>query len=951
VTAAPPTVNRRIIESLLETRLQQAEGRGGSSRLVLVHGHYGDASPAEFTVRLGDEQRPVRVIHQDSVLGIVAAWQDELAAQPGGSRSVLVVTTGLDDADLGADLRGHALGRRTLPVDRAEIVRQRFGAATLDPRIRADGWLVAGLLEAEPAEGWRHAGAAAAWRRGGGSLLTRDIAVRCLAEARLRLCVLASGAEGGENGGGESGEIDLDLLLAWSRTPAGPALFARLPKEERDGLAEWLREQAGEAAKVLLALAGSGRGADSMALGAVAAVLLGPAATDVGIAVGELFSGLGLRAEELRVYSAAVHGTLERWISEAESQRHKGEGALRRVLEVLERADELAAARPELLSALAEDAFLPSGFAARLRALAGALTGPVSEKCEAALARLADHRLARLFQDRCEVARMAVRLRRWLADVPQDGVGSVAQAVSAHVGGWGWVDRALTVLWQGDPAGDPVVGQAYQRLFEQARERRKRLDEAFAAALREWTAGAASQAPGGCLLVEDVLERIARPLATVGAPLVLLLDGMSSAVAAQLGEDLTARGWLEISPRAGARQAAVSMIPSVTTVSRASLLTGAPASGGQAQEKEGFAAFWARRGDPAALLLHMREVEGSPGHRLSERLLDALAGPSAVGVVLNTVDDTLDHGREGSRTGWRLGDIAFLEELLGAAHGYDRPVLLVADHGHILDRSEPGDRPAAAPGAVSARWRTGPAGPGEVELAGPRVLEGGGRVTAAWREDIRYTPRKAGYHGGASLAEMTVPLLVVLPPGAHERLPAGWLVLPAEQSTPSWWSAGAGHVVPAEPAVVGQVPAPVPKTKRRRPEPQPAGALFAVEQITAAPAPAAARRRPEATLGALVVGSKVYADQQRFVRKPPERGQVAAVIDALAAAGNHLSLPAVGAAAAAHGRAPRSPEVFVTMLERLLNVEGYPVIDVVDSRRTVKLDLGLLKEQFQLEEK
>ena len=57
----------------------------------------------------------------------------------------------------------------------------------------------------------------------------------------------------------------------------------------------------------------------------------------------------------------------------------------------------------------------------------------------------------------------------------------------------------------------------------------------------------------------------------------------------------------------------------------------------------------------------------------------------------------------------------------------------------------------------SARWRTGEPNDGEIALSGPRVLLGDGRVVVPWREEIRYTRRRAGYHGGASLAEMAVP--------------------------------------------------------------------------------------------------------------------------------------------------------------------------------------------------
>ncbi|MCP9977594.1 BREX-2 system phosphatase PglZ [Actinomadura madurae] len=228
-----------------------------------------------------------------------------------------------------------------------------------------------------------------------------------------------------------------------------------------------------------------------------------------------------------------------------------------------------------------------------------------------------------------------------------------------------------------------------------------------------------------------MLEEIVRPLAREAAPLVLVLDGMSASVAAQLGEELARGGrWLEITAAPGERRGAVSMIPSVTRVSRASLLCGAPTSGGQAVESAGFADFWKRRRREAALF-HKAAIVGGPGQRLARLLLDALAGDAVVGAVLNTIDDALDHDREGDRTGWRTSDITFLTDLLNAARDYKRPVVLVSDHGHVLERGvrEPGAGARCRVGALADRrgarrrdrtgWAPGPGGwrPGRRPLA------------------------------------------------------------------------------------------------------------------------------------------------------------------------------------------------------------------------------------------
>ncbi|MGW3028271.1 BREX-2 system phosphatase PglZ [Streptomyces sp. NPDC001221] len=916
--AAVPEIDQRAVEALLWIALPHAKGH----RLVLVHGRYREGAPGEFTTRLvkdatseGEvEQYRVHVSHQSSVLGIVDAWQNHLAQHPGSKGDVLVVTTDAPNTrPMPLDLRGEAIGRSLLAVDRVEIVKQRFGAVDVDARIRRQPWLADALLAAEPPGGWLPVG----------SVLTLDAAMRALVHARIGL---------GDGVSTDAVPLDAEALLTWSRTPGGPARFTELQPEERAGLTNWLESVVGDVAPLLLALVQEGRGDDAMALGVVAAALTGPKATaEAALAVGALFGSGPFRPDVLRHYTRAVEGVLARWITQATAGGPRSVEARTRVLEVLEQADRLAD-RAGLREALADSGFLPSGFRARLRALAATLTPRPDQKtvkaAEDALHQVSSHRLASLlFPEQVQLAEMAVRLQRWLTTPQADlasGSGAVNAAVQAHLGDWGWADRALNRLWAGDGAMDPHVNEAYRVIHEAARARRDRLDRQFATALATWTQHATTSQSEGALLVEDVLRHIAAPLAAQRPPLILLLDGMSSAVATQLGEELGAPRWMEAAPEAGRRSAAVAAIPSITTLSRATLLTGHLTTGGQNLEKDGFAAFWRKRRHEA-VLFHKADLPGPAGHRLAPEIVTAIAGDGVVGVVLNTIDDALDHGQESSKGDWTLASVRYLSELLDAARGQGRPVVLVADHGHVLDRTTEGPLPAH--GVESARWRIGSPqeqpGDDEVHLAGPRVLEGGGSITALWREDQRYTPRKAGYHGGASLAEMTVPVLVLLP--SAEILPSGWSLLSPEAVTPTWWhhdASRSGTPTPPQPATARPA-------ARKKTEPSPDSA--------AAPL----------TLGAQVVDTGVYAAQKQFVRKGPEKKAVAAVIDALVEADGTLSLAAVSAAAASSGgRAPRNAEFFVAALQRLLNVEGYPVLGLIDAGARVRLDITLLKDQF-----
>jgi hypothetical protein len=936
VTDAPPLVDRSILLKLLQDWLPAVDESGPA--LILVSARYADAdSTLEVTVPATDgrnaREHRVTVTDQPSVLGVVDAWHRH-RADTTRTGEVLVVTTAAGDGDLGWELRGHALGRKVRTVDRADLVQRRFQAPDADPRIARQQWLVDGLLAAEPSTGWRPVG----------GVLTLDIAAAALVAARLGIDVDRDG-------------WDITALLDWSRRPGAAERFAALNEAERDGIGAWLSERAGPAAALLLALAAANRGRDAMPLGVVCSLASTPGvAAETAMALGGLLGGVPHRPAQLAALSTAVGGTLTRWVSEAAGARDPGDSEPgMRVLDVVHRADRLAAAAG-LTDALATHALLPSALDHQIRELSQTLSSPADPAAptegevaaaEAALAVVARHELVHLEPRRLDIATMAVRLQRWLA-TPEPSPASVADAIGRQVAGWGWVDRALDLVWAGDPRGDGVTATAYRRVHDAARARREHVDEHFASQLAMWAQHACSQQPGGCLLIEDVLATIVAPLTRQDcpAPLVLVLDGMSTAVALELAEQVHTRGWTETSPQPARRAAAVAMLPTLTQISRTSLLTGRAVAGDQSTEDDGFTAFWHRRGHQARLF-HKGDLPGRAGQRVSDSVMEALSSDAVVGIVLNTIDEALDHGQEGDRTGWTIQRITYLRDLLDAARSYGRPVVLTSDHGHVLDRSLPGERPTTTEGVQSARSRTGLAGPGEIEVAGPRVLApGGGRVILPWRESIRYTPRKAGYHGGAALAEVTVPIVVLMPD--PDRLPDGWHVLVPTDLVPRWWTGRVADVV--EPTA----PRPVVESRRRR-APEPRGeTLFDVAGIdvgdplvqsmpTQAAATTAAACAP--TLGQRVVASEFYEAQKAFVRKPLDKQDVARVVDALAAASGTLPLATV---AVLVGRAGRRSEQIVTLLQRLLNVEGYEVITSVDGGRTVRLDVAVLREQFRL---
>ena len=117
-----------------------------------------------------------------------------------------------------------------------------------------------------------------------------------------------------------------------------------------------------------------------------------------------------------------------------------------------------------------------------------------------------------------------------------------------------------------------------------------------------------------------------------------------------------------------------------------------------------------------------------------------------VGVVLNTIDDALDKGKPGPAH-WTIDEVTYLRQVLDEARRAGRPVILTADHGHVLDRGQgpnggPGQpHPANAAQSDSARYRFGVPGTGEITVRGPRVLIPGRAASGEPPAAARSSPR------------------------------------------------------------------------------------------------------------------------------------------------------------------------------------------------------------------
>jgi hypothetical protein len=913
--------NRSVVEHELRRARASRHGNQSSTVLLLRAAPRWHGDP-DFSVEDKGQLVPVTVAPCATVLAVLDALA---ASRPAGG--YLVVLTPCDTREVGDSVLALAIQPEIKPVDRWDLVKDAFGALRLDPALtKRDGrWVAEALLDAQPAGGWR---------RLPGPVLSRDAALNRLAATRL-------GIEDADDS-----PVDAAALLQWTTDEVAVESFLRLRAEERDGIIAWLSETAPGVADVAFALAGAGKVADAIPFGLVAVALYGPPA-HAGAAEPEPAGGRDeavvarVRAEErylgglasdgdtLRVFGEAAESLVQRW---TENGHAAAAAALCARAEVI--LTELAVSTDARRALARRSRVLETGLDARLVTLAGVVTAALASPGPAELAAAEDaltavraHGRARDRDGEIQAAIDAVRLCRWLT-APEPAPATLAEAATGMLRSWAWADRALASLARPDTGRVPELAQPYASLQARARSRRAQLDTGFARRLAAWTE--ASSESDDLLLVENLLHRIARPVAEVRPPVIVVLDGMTAAAGLALAGELTSRGgWLEAGRRADRREPALATVPSVTAVSRTSLLAGTLKEGGQAEERAGFTAFWGRR---KSALFHKADLAPEPGRSLAGRVRDAIASTdTVVGIVLNTIDDTLDKGKHGPAH-WAPDDVDYLRPVLDEARRAGRPVILTADHGHVLHQEQ---GPANTGQSDAGRYRLGVSSDGEITVRGPRVLVPGSAATevvAAVDEAIHYTARRAGYHGGAAPAEVVIPVITLLPSDA--LLPPGWFAYDPAGHAPAWWDAPLRRIPP--PAV--PAPAKPARPRRKAPAAADADALFGVTEVTGAPVNEAA-----STLGARVTASTRMASQRQAVPRAPAEPEVAALVDALAEAGGRLTIAEV---AAVTGQPAVRMSRYLAQVARLLNVDSYAVLTHSEADRLVELSVPLLRQQF-----
>ncbi|MFE4539193.1 BREX-2 system phosphatase PglZ [Streptomyces scopuliridis] len=877
--------------------------------------------------------------------------------------ALLVVLTDREQNELDPAILARAHKKRIDTVDSWDVVRDAFGAHQVDQRLRNDKWAAEALLEAAPPRG--------GWPRLGGGILSRGTALSALALRRMRLGSYRDEAARQDHTAAAD-RLDTHTLLGWSLLPGRPERYLALRGAERAGLEEFLgeKDRAGLAGRALLALVEADHGPEAVAFGLVCAALWCHAEPDAAVytargraerwfgerppAQGEQLDAMATafgRAAEEYVGTLLV-GATRSGVTGSEDARE----ARRTSDTVLERASALARQFGAETAARASP-LLPAGLEARFTAVGVALAAGEPGPLNVAVRSLSRHRRAEGSEVRARIerTRMAQRLVRWLAGGPGGETSHVHGAIERHLKETGWVDRALEHIEAGGDSDDRLRA-AYDALAGRVRERRHEIDHEFARVLATWTAMGTD--PGGMLTVETFLERVVKPVVrgTDRRVLLIVLDGMSAAIATELGEELRA-SWAEFDPVAadGAprRHAMAAALPTLTSVSRTSLFAGRLTRGSQKDEAQLFPALPLWGGAPAAVF-HKDDLRAdNAGDTFGSALTDALMdGRTHVAVVLNAIDDRLAKEQKLGDGAWRAGHIPGLPDLLRIAASQGMAVIVTSDHGHVVDRH---GVKVETDSALSARHRApdGEVGPTEVALHGTRVVtaQPGGSIIALWDADSRYTARKAGYHGGASLAEFTIPVLAFLPFGAQP--PPAWRELGDQR--PTWWLLGEPAPHPANVPPVPSAAAAAKRSPRQKPtkvQAQLARTHDSLFEVAVVPASddeetlvTATVVSPDDTLVSALFASEAFRGQVGLLARKPPMDKVEGAIRALLDAGG--TLPVTALAQRVSYPATRA-DGFAAILRQLLNYDGVQVLETLPDGRTVRLDLSLLRLQFDL---
>lgn len=750
--------------------------------------------------------------------------------------------------------------------------------------------------------------------------------------------------------------LDLQSLFSWSACGGAAGLVQQLPVDLKDNLEDWLKLGLSKSSFLVKALLLDGQADDLLSIGLACSVMYSPGIEQSSsVDITQLHISRGVFKERYLAGQAFEQGLLQQFGEEAVKSvvlllQHRGYQAMDASLG---KAEQILASL-DLASVMALSTVLPASLQSRLsryaHALSGVLAGGSASLAEAALAEVEQHILAGFAaqQETMHRAEMALRLAKWLKQAPQLSANTGA-AIREYIEHGCFADWARSVVWSGDVHED--LSKTYHQLTERAGEKREAQNKAFAQHMISIARG--DVLADNFISVESALERLVAPIAKEAPVFLLVLDGMSEAVYRELNEDLVKHHWLEV--RAETNQfdpCLVAALPTVTQVSRCSLLSGFLQKGGAAEEKKAFSAHpelkkLASTKFPPTVF-HKPDLVQAGSGALSSDVRSKLANTEyrVLAAVINAIDDQLSSSSQVS-VDWTLKRLSLVRQVLEAAREAGRVVIITSDHGHVLDHdsfyhqssSDNGERYQLASDNVSEH---------EIALKGKRVVTADNVVVLPWTERLRYTKSKSmGYHGGASLQEVVIPLGVFVSSAHVEALP-GWIEVP--RHLPDWWhkesmvadEKGSDFTSTKQDAMTaGQA------AKKSKKGKEAAAVAEVMDDMFASPVQISPSGSAQDSVWVDVLfSSSIYQQvKSRAGRTAVKEEQLRALIQLL----DQHQGQAMEAVVLRHLAIPKLRlRGFLAGAQKLLNIDGYPILSVDRESQTIKLSISELKNQFEL---
>jgi hypothetical protein len=301
--------------------------------------------------------------------------------------------------------------------------------------------------------------------------------------------------------------------------------------------------------------------------------------------------------------------------------------------------------------------------------------------------------------------------------------------------------------------------------------------------------------------------------------------------------------------------------------------------------------------------------------------------------VINAIDSSLRSDPQ-ERHPWTVDAIWSLPDILERARAAGRTVLMASDHGHV-----PSDRLVSVPSPPEggSRWRAvsapgGPVSDYEVELRGggvwrPKGAEG---VVLLADDAHRYGGAvRAGEHGGATLAEVVVPCLLL---GCEDHDTEDPALAVRAPFVPDWWHF---DVVAAAPVSVPVDEPPPKRPKKPAPPNQPA-------------LPGLALPTPPVAVAAVQGAAAVFAGSAVLAARAPKAELRKQVVDAVAFLLDRGNVASEAAFAAGMGVLPYRVPPLVAVLQEVLNVDGFEVLRYDRAAQQVYLERKQLAAQFEV---